>query len=88
MIARHVVVRGLVQGVFYRASCGEVARQHHVAGWVANQPDGSVEAWFEGDPDAVEAVLAWCHEGPRHADVTSVDADEVEPTGASTFEVR
>jgi acylphosphatase len=59
-----------------------------VAGWVTNRPDGAVEAVFEGDPDAVEALVEWCAQGPRGADVASVDDTPEEPEGLSGFEVR
>ena len=88
MAARQVVVHGVVQGVFFRASCGEVARDAGVAGWVQNRPDGTVEAWFEGPDDALASLVAWCHEGPARAHVTRVEARAVEPRGLRTFEVR
>jgi acylphosphatase len=85
---RRVVVHGNVQGVFFRDSCRREARQRGVAGWVTNRPDGAVEAVFEGDPDAVAAMVDWCTSGPRGADVDSVDDTSEEPEGLSGFEVR
>jgi acylphosphatase len=58
-----------------------------VVGWVRNEPDGSVAAHFEGEPDAVEAMVAWCEEGPRRARVERVDVREAEATGARSFDV-
>lgn len=87
MIRRRVVVRGTVQGVFYRASCQREATRLGVAGGVSNQPDGSVEAVFEGSPEAVEVLIAWCHQGPPRADVSGVDVSEEQPEGLSGFSV-
>ena len=88
MIRRRVVVRGTVQGVFFRASCQQEAAQHGVAGWVANRPDGAVEAVFEGEEAAVEAVIAWCRQGPPRATVEAVEVTEEELEGLRGFGVR
>ena len=69
----HVLVTGLVQGVFYRATAERVAREWGLTGWVRNLPDGRVEAIAEGPAEAVEAFVRWCHEGPSAARVDSVD---------------
>ena len=87
-VRRRVVVHGNVQGVFFRDSCRREARSRGLAGWVTNRPDGAVEAVFEGEPDAVEALVDWCARGPRGADVASVDDTAEEPEGLSGFEVR
>lgn len=68
-----VIISGHVQGVFYRATTEEVARSHGVCGWVKNNPDGTVEAVFEGDREAVDRVIEWCREGPEMARVDRVD---------------
>jgi acylphosphatase len=88
MIRRHVVVRGDVQGVFFRDSTRDRAQSRGVAGWVSNRPDGSVEAVFEGEEDAVESMLRFVREGPRRAEVRDVDVSEEEPEGVQGFEVR
>jgi acylphosphatase len=85
---RRVVVRGNVQGVFFRDSCRQKARSRGVAGWVANRPDGAVEAVFEGDAGAVQAMVDWCGQGPRGAEVESVDESTEEPEGLSGFDIR
>jgi acylphosphatase len=87
-VRRRVVVRGEVQGVFFRDSTRDEASSHGVAGWVRNRDDGSVEAVFEGDADAVDAMLAFCRSGPSRADVRDVDVNEEEPEGLEGFEVR
>ncbi|MBV9213128.1 MAG: acylphosphatase [Actinobacteria bacterium] len=85
---RRVVVTGSVQGVFFRDSTRRAAEQRGVAGWVANRPDGSVEAVFEGDPDAVRSMVELCRSGPGRAEVERVEESEEEPEGLSRFEVR
>lgn len=83
-----MVVTGRVQGVFFRASCAEQAERLGVAGWVANRDDGTVAGHFEGEPEAVDALLAWCQDGPPRASVTAVDVVEAGPEGHAGFEVR
>ena len=87
MIRRRVVVTGRVQGVFFRDSTRREARRRRVAGWVTNRADGSVEAVFEGEPDAVEAVVAWTRRGPVRARVESHTVTEEEPVGDDGFRV-
>jgi acylphosphatase len=84
-----VVVRGRVQGVFFRASCRRRASDLGLAGWVRNRTDGAVEAVFEGAPEAVAAILAWCREGPPDASVDSLEVTDETPTGEDgPFAVR
>jgi acylphosphatase len=83
-----VVVRGFVQGVFFRDSTRRMAEQRGVAGWVANRADGAVEAVFEGEPEAVERLVEFTRDGPRGAQVHSVDVSEEAPEGLSGFSVR
>ncbi len=86
--AVEVTVRGRVQGVSFRAYAEEQARRLGVAGWVRNEPDGSVAGHFEGEPAAVDALVDWCRSGPRLARVEGVDVRESAPEGASSFGVR
>ena len=88
MIRRRVVVQGLVQGVFFRDTVRRRAQQLSVAGWVRNNWDGSVEAVFEGAPDAVESLVSLCHEGPRGARVDRVDVSEETLEGLRGFAIR
>ena len=76
MSAERVELRitGRVQGVYYRASCAEAARQLGLVGWVRNVDDGSVEAVAEGPHEALESFLAWCRRGPPAARVDDVGA--------------
>jgi acylphosphatase len=80
-------VRGLVQGVFFRASTQRKALDLGVAGTVRNEPDGSVLVDAEGPPGAVDELLAWCRRGPARARVDRVDVVEREPCGLAGFEI-
>ena len=88
MIGRRVVVHGRVQGVFFRASCVHEATGVGARGWVANRPDGTVEAVFEGDVAVVEHMITWCGDGPERAEVRQVDVTEEPVEGLSGFEQR
>ena len=83
-----VVVRGRVQGVFFRDETRRRARALGVSGWVANRPDGAVEAVFEGRRDAVESMVEWCRRGPSGARVDDVQAAWEDPRGEDGFAVR
>jgi acylphosphatase len=87
-IRRHVIVRGQVQGVFFRDSLRERARAHDVAGWARNRPDGAVEVVLEGTPDAVDRLLRFCETGPPDARVERTEVKEEEPEGLSGFATR
>src|SRR6202022_3038739 len=73
MVRAHVFVSGKVQGVFYRDSTREEAQKRGVRGWVRNLRDGRVEAVFEGAPEAVDAMVAWCRVGSSLSRPTFVD---------------
>jgi acylphosphatase len=68
-----VIINGLVQGVFFRASTRDEAIRIGVGGWVRNLPDGTVQALFEGEAKKVEEIIGWCHKGPPGARVSKVD---------------
>jgi acylphosphatase len=85
---KRVVARGRVQGVFFRDSTRREATSAGVTGWVANRPDGAVEAVFEGDDDAVERMVAFVRRGPGHADVSDVEVHDEPPENLTDFEVR
>jgi acylphosphatase len=87
-VRSRVVVRGHVQGVFFRDACRRKAGERGLVGWVSNRGDGAVEAVFEGDADAVRALVEWCGQGTRGAEVESVDETREQPEGLSGFEVR
>lgn len=85
---RRVVVAGAVQGVFFRDGARREAVAHGLAGWVRNTPDGSVEAVFEGEPAAVDALVAWMRHGPPEATVRSTEVSEEPAEGLDGFRVR
>ncbi len=85
---RRVVAHGRVQGVFFRDSVQERASSEGVAGWVTNRDDGAVEAVFEGDPEAVDALVAFMGSGPESAQVQDVEVTDEAPEGLDRFSVR
>jgi len=86
-IRRRAVVHGRVQGVYFRGSTQDEARRAGVDGWVRNLPDGCVEAAFEGETAAVEALVAFCRRGPSFSEVTRVDVVEEPPEGEQGFRI-
>ena len=88
MSAAHLIVRGRVQGVFYRDWTVRTARQLGVTGWVRNLPDGTVEAHLEGAADAIDAMAEKMREGPIAANVDTIERQGAEPEGHDTFERR
>jgi acylphosphatase len=88
-VRTHLVVRGRVQGVWYRGAMQAEARRLGVTGWVRNRPDGTVEAEAEGERDAVDALIVWAHRGPSSARVSGVDVGWLDPADdRSDFVVR
>lgn len=86
--ARHVRAHGLVQGVFFRDTVRQNAERLGVSGWVSNCADGTVEAVFEGPPDAIERLVAQCRSGPGDARVERLEVTERRPEGLDGFAVR
>ena len=88
-VRAEVRVSGRVQGVWFRQSTKNTAGQYGVKGWCRNTPDGSVEAVFEGDEAAVQAVIDWCKRGPDMAQVDDLQVEWKTPTGEfDWFSVR
>ena len=87
-VRAHVWVSGRVQGVFFRACAEDEARAAGVAGWARNARDGRVEAVFEGERAAVEAMIRWCHRGSPGAVVSGVEVAWEEPQGERDFSAR
>lgn len=84
---KRVVVRGHVQGVFFRDTARRQAQSRGVSGWVRNRDDGAVEAVFEGEPDAVEAMVGFMREGPGDASVADVSVIDEDPQGETGFRI-
>jgi len=85
---RRIVAHGNVQGVFFRDATRREAERRGVAGWARNCADGTVEAVFEGDAAAVDAMIDFVRGGPGHASVASVDVHQEEPENLSGFATR
>ena len=87
-VRQRVVVHGHVQGVFFRDTARRLAGRYGVAGWIRNNPDGTVEAVFEGEPEDVERLVGFCRTGPRGAAVDRVDVHDEPAEGLGGFAVR
>ena len=86
--ALRLVVRGQVQGVFFRDSCRQKASTLGVRGWVRNREDGAVEAVVAGPPAALREMVRWAQQGPPRAAVETVEATPADDPGRTGFEVR
>jgi len=85
----HCFISGRVQGVSYRAYTQHEATQLGLSGWVRNCPDGRVELVAEGEQEALQQLVLWCHQGPPAAHVTYVETQWEADTGADrAFEIR
>jgi acylphosphatase len=79
VVRTHLVIRGRVQGVWYRGAMQAEARRLGLAGWCRNNADGTVEAEAEGEQAIVDELIVWAHRGPSGARVSGVDVGWVEP---------
>jgi acylphosphatase len=86
--AVRIRVRGLVHGVSFRATMARVASDLGVRGWVRNLPDGSVEAFLEGDERNVRRVVDWARTGPPRARVDRVEVEDALPRRHKDFRIR
>jgi len=77
-MAKHIIVKGLVQGVFFRRYTQLKANELNVAGWVRNTGDDSVEIFAQGDENNLKAFIAWCEHGPPKADVEDIQISDEE----------
>ncbi len=76
-----LVIKGRVQGVFFRATTQDEAVRLGLTGWVKNLWNGDVEALFEGEEETVKEMIAWCYQGPSYARVDKVEVKWEEATG-------
>ncbi|HMM12307.1 MAG TPA: acylphosphatase [Bacteroidales bacterium] len=88
MKAVSMSIFGRVQGVGFRYYTEREARRLGISGFVQNRPDGSVYIEAEGEDAAMEAFIAWCHQGPRWAVVRKITVSELPPLGRIGFVVR
>lgn len=82
------VVRGRVQGVFFRQSTKQCADALGLNGWVSNRMDGAVEGVVSGEEAALALFRQWLRRGPPQARVESVEWSAVDETAGSGFEIR
>jgi len=88
-VRAHLIIHGFVQGVNFRYYTRQQALSRGVVGWVRNLWDGCVEAVFEGEQDAVDWMVEWCHAGPPSASVAEVEMEWEKVTGEfEGFDVR
>lgn len=83
----HLIIKGKVQGVSFRAYAKRVAEELGVHGWIKNTNEGHVETVAEAEAAILQQFIDWCHEGPRHADVKEVIVRETEQKGFAGFEI-
>ena len=69
----HLIIKGKVQGVFYRATAKNVAQELGLTGWVKNTKEGNVEALAWGSDEKVQQFINWCRQGPSKAVVTDIE---------------
>lgn len=85
----HIIVEGIVQGVFFRANTQRHAQKFGISGWVRNRFDGMVEIIAEGDKEKINSLIIWCHKGPPGAVVRDVNVNWEDYTGEfKDFSVR
>ena len=87
MPAKHLVIKGKVQGVFYRASAREVAEKLGLKGWVKNTHEGDVEAFVCGTETALNKFIDWCRRGPSNAVVTAVSVTDEKEKEFENFRI-
>lgn len=83
----HLLIKGRVQGVFFRASARDVAKKLNITGWIKNSEDGNVEALVTGEDDAIQKFIIWCRKGPPAANVTDVIVEQTKDTFFDDFRV-
>ncbi len=85
---RRVLISGLVQDVWFRATTAKQAVRAGVHGWVRNLPDGRVETVLEGSTDAVNEMIDFCSQGPEMARVDHIEVIEETPERLEDFQIR
>jgi acylphosphatase len=88
LTAVHIKIRGLVHGVSFRSSMAQLASDLGVRGWVRNLPDGTVEAFLEGDERKVMRVVDWARLGPPRARVDKLDVEQAAPRNHRDFRIH
>jgi len=84
----HLVIKGNVQGVYYRASAKEKANELGVKGWIKNSRGGHVEAIASGNKEQLEKFIEWCRQGPKHAEVSDIVVTKREEENFNDFSIK
>ena len=84
----HLVIKGKVQGVYYRASAKEKANELGIKGWIKNAPGGQVEVMAAGNKEELEKFIGWCRRGPKHAEVSDIIVTTREEQDFSDFTIK
>ena len=79
LTAKHILIKGKVQGVFFRRHTRQIAEALDIMGWVKNTGEGDVEIFAQGNEDAIEQLISWCKQGPPRADVKDVEIIDERP---------
>ena len=87
MKTRRLIIKGKVQGVFYRATAKDVADLIGVKGWVRNLPDNNVEITATADEELLQKFIAWCKQGPPKAKVDEVIVEDLRPEEFNGFRI-
>ena len=83
----HLLIKGQVQGVFYRATAKKIADKTGVRGWIKNTPEDEVEAIITGTDEQLQQFISWCRQGPALAKVTDVITEEFKETEFKSFSI-
>jgi len=83
----HLIIRGKVQGVFYRATAKEVADEMELTGWVKNTIEGNVEMVVTGSSGQLQKFIQWCKMGPANAIVTDVVVNDIKEESFQSFQI-
>ena len=84
----HLVIKGKVQGVYYRATAKEKANELGIKGWIKNAPGGHVEIMAAGNKEELEKFIGWCRRGPKHAEVSDIIVTTREEQYFSNFTIK
>ncbi len=88
MPAVHLIIKGKVQGVFYRATAKKKAKELNITGWIKNNEDGDVEAVASGEESALQVFMNWCKQGPENAMVENVMIRKINNVNFDTFKIN
>ncbi len=83
----HLLIKGKVQGVFYRATAKKIAHKLKLTGWIKNTKDGNVEATATGKEEQLQEFINWCKQGPENAKVEDVIVEQKPITSFDIFEI-